>query len=91
MVASVVARAGLSDSAEHVIRAARAEAPDDPELLYLEALARVRLHQSDSAVQLVKALLRGSPDFRPYLRRDVQLRPLADHPAFQRLVGSVRR
>ncbi len=87
MAAGVIARAGLPDSAEHVIRAARAAAPDDPELLYQEALARVKLSQPDSAVQLLAKLLQGAPDFRPYLRRDVQLRPLAAHPAFQRLVG----
>ena len=87
MVASVIARAGLTDSAERTIRAARAAGGDDPELLYQEALARVRLSQPDSAVQLLAELLRGAPDFRPYLRRDVQLRALAGHPAFQRLVG----
>jgi tetratricopeptide (TPR) repeat protein len=87
MVAGVLARAGLADSAEHVIRAARAAGGDDPELLYQEALARVRLRQPDSAVQLLAEFLRGAPDFRPYLRRDVQLRALAAHPAFQRLVG----
>jgi len=32
--AAVLARAGLADSAERVIRAARASAPDDPEMLY---------------------------------------------------------
>ena len=89
MVAGVIARAGLRDSAEQVIRAARAAAPDDPELLYQEALARVRLSQADSAVQLLAKLLEGAPDFRPYLRRDVQLRALAGNPAFQRLVRNV--
>ncbi len=88
MVAGVIARAGLRDSAEHVIQAARSAAPDDAELLYLEALARVRLSQPDSAVQLLTDLLRGAPDFRPYLRRDVQLRALGSYPAFQRLVGN---
>ena len=88
MAAVVIARAGLADSAEHVIRAARTSAPDDPELLYLEALARVRLNQADSAVQLLAKLLQGAPDFRPLLRRDVQLRALAGHPGFQRLVGT---
>jgi len=87
MVAGVIARAGLGDSAEHVIQAARSAAPDDAELLYLEALARVRLSQPDSAVQLLTNLLRGAPDFRPYLRRDVQLRALGSYPAFRRLVG----
>ena len=87
MAAGVLARAGLRDSAEHVIRAARAAAPDDAELLYLEALARVRLSQPDSAVQLLSNLLHGAPDFRPYLRRDVQLQPLAGHAGFRQLVG----
>jgi len=87
MAAWVIARAALPDSAEHVIRAARKAGPDDPELLYLEAVARVRLSQPDSAVQLLAKFLQGAPDFRPHLRRDVQLRALAGHPAFQRLVG----
>ena len=87
MVAGVIARASLRDSAEHVIRDAWRSAPDDGELLYLEALARVRLNQPDSAVQLLTNLLRGSPDFRPYLKRDVQVRALAKHPGFQKLVG----
>ena len=87
LAATVVARAGLRDSAEHVIRTARAAAPDDPELLYLEAAARVRLNQPDSAVQLLATILKTSPDYRPYLRRDVQLRALRDAPAFQRLIG----
>jgi len=87
IAASVLARAGLTDSADHVISAARAAAPDDPELLYLEALARVRLGDADSAVKLLATRLRGSPDVRPYLRRDVQLRALAGDSAFQRLVG----
>ncbi len=88
MAASVIARAGLRDSAERVITSAHAAAPQDPELLYLEALARVRLGEPDSAVQLLAIRLRGAPDVRPYLRRDIQLRALAGHPAFQRLVGT---
>src|SRR5262249_55416641 len=91
LAASVIARAGLRDSAEHVIRTARAAAPDDPEVLYLEAVARVRLSQPDSAVQLLATILRTSPDYRPYLRRDVQLRALGDRPAFRRLVGDAPR
>jgi serine/threonine-protein kinase len=87
MAAWVIARAGLPDSAEHVIRAAR-QGATDAELLYLEAVARVRLSQPDSAVQLLAKFLQGAPDFRPILRGDVQLRALASHPGFQRLVGT---
>jgi len=91
LAAGVIARVGLRDSAEHVIKQARTAAPDDPELLYLEALARVRLSQADSAVHLLAAFLRVAPDFRPYLRRDVQLQSLASDSAFQRLVGPTAR
>jgi len=90
LAATVVARAGLRDSAERVIRAARAAAPDDQELLYLEAVARVRLNQPDSAVHLLATILSTSPDYRPYLRRDVQLRALRGIPAFQQLIGEAR-
>jgi TolB-like protein/tRNA A-37 threonylcarbamoyl transferase component Bud32 len=88
MASWVIARAGLADSADHVIRAARAAGPDDPELLYLEALARIQLNQPDSAVQLLAKRLQGAPDLRPLVRRDVQLRALSNNPAFQRLVGT---
>lgn len=90
IVAGVIARAGLADSAERVIQTSRRSAPDDPELLYLEALARVRLGQPDSAVQLLTVLLRASPDYRPYLRRDVQLKALAASASFHRFIDSAR-
>lgn len=91
MAAAVLARAGLADSAEQVVTAARAKASEDPELLYLEALVRVRLDQPDSAVQLLTTLLHTSPDFRAYLRNDIQLRSLSGHHGFRQLVGTSSR
>ena len=89
--AAVIARAGLADSAEHVIRAARASAPGDPEMLYLEALARIPLGQPDSAIALLAANLRSSPDTRAFLRHDRQLRNLFDRPRFKTLVGEANQ
>ena len=87
MAATVIARAGHVDSAERVIRAARGAASTDPELLYLEALARIQLRDPDSAVSLLAENLRGSPDARAFLRSDRQLRSLLAKPRFKRLVG----
>jgi len=87
MTATVIARAGFSDSAEHVIRAARAAAPDDPELLYLEALARVRLSQPDFRHSAPRQIPSGRPDFGRTCVAMLQLRALAGHPAFQRTRG----
>jgi hypothetical protein len=61
MAASVVAAAGLPDSAERVIAGVRERNPDDPELLHLEAHARLVLGQSDSAAALLARYAKSDP------------------------------
>jgi serine/threonine-protein kinase len=86
MAAAVLARAGLADSANHVLARARAQAPHDPQLLYYEAVARLRLGQPDSALKLIASLIRASPQDKAYLRRHTLLHPLWDDPRFQSLM-----
>jgi len=53
LAAAVLARAGLPDSADAVLRRAAADGRGDPELLHLEAGARLLLGQPDSAAALL--------------------------------------
>ncbi len=82
MAAAALARSGLSDSAERVLRRARAAAPEDTQLLYYEAVARVRLGQTDSALELLAASVRTSSEDKARLLHHSLLRPLWNHPRF---------
>src|SRR5262245_53824798 len=73
MVAAVIARAGLVDSAEKVLRSARHAAQPDPELDLHEAVARIHLRQPDSVVVLLARYLRANPQLKELV---------AAHPAF---------
>ncbi|HEX6965476.1 MAG TPA: BTAD domain-containing putative transcriptional regulator [Gemmatimonadaceae bacterium] len=64
LVAAVLARAGLRDSAEAVIERARGHADHDPELLPLEASARIPLRQPDVATDLLARYVQGKPSHR---------------------------
>jgi DNA-binding SARP family transcriptional activator/TolB-like protein len=64
LVAAVLARHGLRDSAETVIRRARANDAGDDELLPLEADARIALGQPDAARALVEQYLTKKPAHR---------------------------
>jgi serine/threonine protein kinase/tetratricopeptide (TPR) repeat protein len=68
MVAAVLARAGLADSASRVIARTKAAAPGDPQLPYYEALARVRLKETHAAAALVQQLVHRSPNLVKFFR-----------------------
>ena len=89
IVASVLAAAGRRDSAERVIAAVNGAASDDPDLLYYEALARVRLGQPAAAARLIEAMLRRIPNYRPFLRSHPEFERLWDHPGLRALAWSV--
>ncbi|HET7552531.1 MAG TPA: BTAD domain-containing putative transcriptional regulator [Gemmatimonadaceae bacterium] len=61
LVAVSLARAGLRDSAEAIIRRSRVSAAGDPEILPLEASARIILGQPDSAVARLAQYVRAKP------------------------------
>lgn len=86
MVAGVLGRAGLADSAESVIRRARAAAPNDTELDFYEAEVRMLLGDRETALQLLMRDLEANPRFRDYMRVNRLFRPLWTDPRFQALV-----
>jgi serine/threonine-protein kinase len=65
LVASVIGRAGLSDSADHVLSASRTnDSKIDPtqELMGYEALARTLMGQDDQAMVVLKRYVATNPD-----------------------------
>ena len=87
IVATVAAAAGLKDSAERIIAAANAAAPDNPDMPYYEALARVRLAQPAAAARLLGVLLRRTPNFLPILRSQSEFDGLWSDPGLRALAG----
>ena len=86
-VAPVLGRAGLRDSAEAVIRRARAAAPTDPEMDFLEAEARMLLGDGEAALRLLARDIRNNPRFRDYVRLYPVFRPLRSDPRFKAMLG----
>lgn len=64
LVATVLARDGLRDSAEVVIRRARASSAGDAEILPLEADARIALRERDAAAALITQYVGEKPGHR---------------------------
>lgn len=76
LVAAMLAQRGLRDSAEAVIRRARASDPDDDELLPAEADARIALGQRDVARILVAQYSGKRPLHRLGIARSRRFRAL---------------
>ena len=87
LVSPLLGRAGLRDSAEAVIRRARAAAPEDAEMDFYEAEARMLLGDAEAALRLLERDVRDNPRFREYVRASPVFRPLWDDPRFRELVG----
>jgi hypothetical protein len=87
MMAAVLARAGLTDSARRTLRSARQSGSDDAQLDFYEASARVRLGDSAEAIRLIGRYLASSPEGRAFIRRDPEFEPLWSDARFQSLVG----
>ncbi len=85
-VAGILGRAGLRDSAEAVIRRARAAAPDDPEMDFHEAEARMLLGDREAALRLLGRDIAANPQFKDYVRVNPVFRGLWDDPRFQAMV-----
>ena len=88
LVAAVLAREGLADSARALIAEVRAEGSEDPWLHYYEAEARMQLGEPDEAVRLLGLYLEANPGRRSYIAEDWWWEPLRDDPKFRALVAS---
>ena len=64
MVADIIGRAGLRDSAHHVIERSRGTTELDPEqeLLGMEAFVRSQLGEQDEAIRLLQRYVAANPD-----------------------------
>ncbi|HYR32232.1 MAG TPA: protein kinase [Gemmatimonadales bacterium] len=89
LVAAVLARSGLADSARAVIRRTRAAATNpaaQSSLDYDEAYVRLLLGERDIALQLLAKCLRSRPENRGFVAESPWFRSLRDDPRFQALV-----
>jgi DNA-binding SARP family transcriptional activator/TolB-like protein/tRNA A-37 threonylcarbamoyl transferase component Bud32 len=90
LVASVLARSGLADSARAVMRRVHREAPDHPgssDVTDIEAYVRLQLGERDAALRLLENYLEAIPSARPYVARSPWYRDLHTDPRFRALVG----
>jgi serine/threonine-protein kinase len=90
-VACVIARAGLSDSAHHVIERSRAGSDIDRrgELMALEALARTFLGERGEAISSLERYLTAHPEHRAGFAKATSWwwRDLQQEPRIKELVG----
>ena len=91
-VAAVLSRAGLPDSARHVLERSQGDAELDPqrELLGYEAFVYVMLGDKEEALRLLDRYLVANPKHREGFRKIVHWwwRPLQDNPRFKALIGA---
>ncbi len=88
MVAGVLARAKLADSARAVISRSRLEGEGDPEVTFHEATARLLLGERDGALQLLAAYLEAHPHLRRYVAANPVFGPLHEDKDFQVLISA---
>lgn len=93
-VAIVLGRAGLKDSAEHVLERTRAGSDIDPrgELMGYEALARTFLGEREQAISLLQGYLTAHPEHRAgFAKKNYWWwRSLQDDARFKSLAGTGR-
>jgi len=91
-VARVLGRAGLKDSARHLLEHSRGTPEIDPEreVLGFQAAAYTMLGDKDEAVRLLSEYLVANPRHREGFRKNVHWwwRGLQDDPRFKALIGA---
>jgi len=90
IAAVVIGRAGLPDSADHVLKRARAGKDVDPngELIGVETVARAQLGENDQALSLLERYLTNHPDHRDFTKANPWWwRELRKDPRFAKLAG----
>ena len=91
-VAAVLARAGLKDSAKHLVARSTGNVTLDPtrDLTFVGAFVYGLLGDKDEAFTLLKTYLTANPARREIFAKDPGwwLRPLADDPRYQQVVST---
>lgn len=90
MVAGVMARAGLSDSARRTIAEARRMAEDDIELDYFEAGAQLRLGERERCLALLERYVARDPGASAYLARDPTFQLIWSDPRYAKITRTAR-
>ena len=93
LVAAILARSGMADSAHALIRQARAGDPADTAAAWMtaeEAYIRVLLGETDEALRLLARVVEAAGQMRPYLAVSPWFEPLRGDPRFQALVALPR-
>ena len=92
LVADVLARAGLGDSARRVLERSKGDPSVDPQgdLAFLAAFTYVLLDDKPKAIDQLKTYLTSSPGRRESFKDDPGwlFRDLQGEPAYQRLMGT---
>jgi serine/threonine-protein kinase len=85
IVAGVLARGGLRDSARQVLRAAQQMAQGDPELDIYEAEVRVLLGEEERALGLLERYAASAPSQKAFIQAWPTFDPLHRYPRFRAL------
>lgn len=88
LVAAVLAREGLTDSARSVMRRVRARAPGNPYTYYYAAKIHLHLGEQERAIDNLAGYLEEKPSRRSYIAHDWWWKSLRGDPRFQELVSS---
>ena len=88
LVAGVLARAGLADSARAVVDRVRPQVGDDPWARYYEANTRIQLGEPARAVVLLDEFLELMPDRKAYIANDWWWKALAENEDFRALIAT---
>lgn len=88
LVAAVLARTDLPDSARAVLERGRAAAPDRPLTHYYGANVHLLLGEESRALEQLERYLTAQPNDRAYVASDWWWEPLREVPGFVALVGS---
>jgi hypothetical protein len=87
MVAAVLARAGLEDSARRTLARARKDGDGDVEMPFYDAAARMALGDRKGALASLDIYLQANPGMRHPIRLDPMFQPLRSDVGFQALVA----
>ena len=91
LVAGVLARAGLADSARAVVERVRPQVAEDPWARYYEANTQIQLGDAERAVALLGEFLELMPDRRAYIANDWWWKGLSEDEDFQALMATDSR
>jgi hypothetical protein len=88
LVATILARAGLPDSARRTLRVARAAGKGDPEMNFYEAETRAVLGEEDRALSLIEQYARDVPAQKAFIQGYPTFETLRPYPRFRSLAPS---